>query len=57
MTVSDPERRATYSAEYRMRRWADTTGPVRALGNTWDLEPNAHFPGVAEIQAYVNRTP
>lgn len=56
MTVSsDPEREATYTAERRVARWAQTPGPVRVFGNTWDVEPNARFPGIVELHAYVDR--
>lgn len=55
MKAPDPDQKAVYTAEDRLQRWLDHAGPVTVYGSTWDLEPEARFGQVADIQTYVDK--
>jgi putative metallohydrolase (TIGR04338 family) len=55
MKTPDPDQKAVYTAEDRLQRWLDHPGPVTVYGSTWDLEPEARFGQVTDVQTYVDK--
>ncbi len=56
MTISDPDRQATYRAEDRLQRWLATANPSVTIDVTVHTpEAEARFVAPADVQRYVDR--